>query len=1002
MRIVGLLVLLCGVGSAQEAKLEQLRNLGKAFYENPTTQAEAVTAFKQALDLAPKSSRERLNYGLALLRAARGPEAIIELLRVQKEQPALPHTWFTLGIEYKKQGETAKALEQMRGAVRIDPKEPMIQYNLGAVLKQGGDNAGAILAFEKAASLDANLAGAHFQLFNLYRQTGKAKEAQAQLAAFQALKKQTEGAAVPEDVDWSQYSEIYDPKPTPPARDLTPVKWQPKKVADRWLGAIAFGDQVLYWDGSGPSLGGKRIGVVSGTLSVSTGDYDNDGLVDLCVVGSTSAVLLKNTTGGWKLIPLPVSGGFNKCVFLDYDHDYDLDLVLLGERQVLLRNQGSAGFADKTADFPFAGGTAVDAVVTRMIPDTRGFDLIVSYAEGGGALYRDLLLGKYAREPLGILPAGARALSAGDVNQDSGQDLVYSVGDDVMVSFGGKPGVAVKGVRGRGVIADLHNDGRLEVVAGVAAVDLNGDGKTDIVEESAGNWTEKLNVTPGVNKWLRIGLEGVKNLKTAPGAEIELRVWGLYQKKAYDGFAVRFGIGKASVADVVRITWPNGLIQNEMKQAAGPGLKYKEAQRLSGSCPIVWSWNGKEFEYITDVLGVAPLGASAGDGTFFTADHDEYIAVAGEQLKANAEGMLEIRLTEELSEAAYFDQVRLLAVDHPEGTRVLSNEKWKGPPFPEFRLYGVKEPIHAVKATDEGGRDVTLLLAARDRSYPNGFERTVAGVAKKHSLTLDFGKAAAKNDAILVLHGWVDWADGSTFIASAQEGKPLESPVLQVKNKRGEWVTAIDDMGMPSGKPKTIVVNLKSKFLSANREVRIVTNLCVYWDEIYLGETSAEPENLVTALSVSGANLQFRGFSPSTIHPERKQPEEFTYANPEPVSLWNPTPGMYTRYGEVTALTRDLDDKLVVMGSGDELRLQFAVAGLPTLKPGWRRDYLLHVDGWAKDRDANTAYSQSVTPLPFHQMGTYPYKLDSVRAPNADWQREYNTRPALQLLRPLH
>ncbi len=1000
MKIVMLLAV-CGLCAAQDAKLEQLRNLGKAFYENPTTQKEAVTTLKQALDLAPKSARERLNYGLALLRAARGPEGIAELLRVQKEQPALPHTWFTLAIEYKKQGETAKALEQIRGAVKIDPKEPMIQYNLGAVLKQSGDNAGAIAAFEKASALDSNLAGARFQLFNLYRQAGKAKEAQTQLAAFQALKKQTEGAAVPEDVDWCQYSEIYDPKPVPPARDLTPVKWQPKKVADRWLGAMAFGDQVLYWDGSGPSLGGKRIAVVSGTLNVAAGDYDNDGLVDLCVVGSTSAVLLKNTTGGWKLIPLPVSGGFNKCVFMDYDHDYDLDLVLLGERQVLLRNQGSEGFKDKTEDFPFAGGTAVDAVVTRMIPDTRGFDLIVSYVEGGGALYRDLLLGKYARETLEILPSGAKGLSAGDVNQDSVPDLVYSVGDAVMLSLGGKPGVAVKGIRGRGVIADLHNDGRLEVVAGVAAVDLNGDGKTDIVEESAGSWTEKLNVTPGLNKWLRISLEGVKNLKTAPGAEIELRVGGLYQKKAYDGFPLRFGLGKAAAVEVVRITWPNGLIQNEMKQAAGPGLKYKEAQRLSGSCPIVWSWNGREFEYITDVLGVAPLGASAGDGTFFPTDHDEYIAVSGEQLKANAEGMLEMRLTEELSEAAYFDQVRLLAVDHAEGTRVLSNEKWKGPPFPEFRLYGVKEAIHAVKATDERGQDVTGLLAARDRTYPNSFERTAAGAAKKHALTLDFGKAAVKNDAILVLHGWVDWADGSTFIASAQEGKPLESPVLQVKNKRGEWVTAIDDMGMPSGKPKTIVVNLKGKFLSANREVRIVTNLCVYWDEIYLGESSAEPETRVTALSAAGASLQFRGFSPSTIHPERKQPEEFTYANPEPVSLWNPTPGMYTRYGEVTALTRDLDDKLVVMGSGDELRLQFAAAGLPALKPGWRRDYLLHVDGWAKDRDANTAYSQSVSPLPFHEMGSYPYRLDKVKAPGGDWQREYNTRPALRLLRPL-
>jgi len=36
------------------------RNLGKAFYENPTTQYQAVTELKAALDLAPDSARERL------------------------------------------------------------------------------------------------------------------------------------------------------------------------------------------------------------------------------------------------------------------------------------------------------------------------------------------------------------------------------------------------------------------------------------------------------------------------------------------------------------------------------------------------------------------------------------------------------------------------------------------------------------------------------------------------------------------------------------------------------------------------------------------------------------------------------------------------------------------------------------------------------------------------------------------------------------------------------
>ncbi|MFN7545810.1 MAG: hypothetical protein ACK5TN_23785, partial [Acidobacteriota bacterium] len=141
-------------------------------------------------------------------------------------------------------------------------------------------------------------------------------------------------------------------------------------------------------------------------------------------------------------------------------------------------------------------------------------------------------------------------------------------------------------------------------------------------------------------------------------------------------------------------------------------------------------------------------------------------------------------------------------------------------------------------------------------------------------------------------------------------------------------------------------------------------------------------------------------FSPSLIHPERKQPEEFLYDNPEPTSLWNPTPGLYTRYGDVLPLATALDDRLIVMGSGDELRLEFDPSSLPALPAGWSRTYLLHVDGWAKDRDANTALSQNVAPLPFHSMSAYPYTRET--SPGDPAAKDFNTRPALNLLRRLY
>jgi hypothetical protein len=417
---------------------------------------------------------------------------------------------------------------------------------------------------------------------------------------------------------------------------------------------------------------------------------------------------------------------------------------------------------------------------------------------------------------------------------------------------------------------------------------------------------------------------------------------------------------------------------------------------------MIWTWNGHEFRFITDVLGVAPLGARAGDGSYFPVDHVEYVQIPGAALDP-VDNHYEVRVTEELSEVSYLDQIQLYAVDHAAGTEIFTNEKFKSPPYPEFRLFRVERRIYPKTARDGHGTDVLPQLIAKDRRYPDHFRRSETGVAELHSLDLDFGSAAPSGKAILVLNGWVDWPDGSTFLRASQESEAgLVMPSLQVQDARGTWKTVNPDMGMPAGKPKTIVVPVE--FLSANRKVRIVTNLCVYWDEIFLSEGASDAGVTPKPVPFDSAELHFRGFSETRIDPQRKQPDTFFYDRVSPTSFWNPTPGLYTRYGRVDNLLRDVDDQLVIMGSGDEVSLKFPVAALPTLRAGWTRDFLLKVDGWAKDRDPNTAFSSTVQPLPFHGMSRYPYPANEHfprDAAHDSYQRTYNTRPAAVLLRPL-
>lgn len=958
--LVSLLAVSCA-HPVDQAALDRHRNLGKAYYENPTSKQKAVEEFKQALALNPKSAREKLNYAIALLRVeGHEPEAVKLLEEVQKQDPALPHTWFNLGIYYRRQGDTARAIKEFEGMIALTPNEPIAHLQLGTLYQQKHRIADAETQLKIAATLDPQLAAARFQLYNLERLAGKPDEAKMYLADFQRIQQIQKSWVIPEDPAWCSYAEIYDP----PAARATPAAAPQPNYTDTRLSAdpadaLALIDStgsgqtdVLAWSAKGIQLllRGRQLASATGleslkdVIDVAPGDFDNDGLMDLCILTTHGPELYRNTGGKFVREPAKLPARrFSRAVWLDYDHDYDLDLVLLGPEPALLRNQGPDNWEDHTADFPFIKGDVSAAEKIRMDPDSKAFDLVVSYHDHAPVLYRDLLGGRYKVETFNFQPSVPR-------NQ---------------------------------VFADFETPGRRDSVI------VNADGSIHYLR----------NPNPFRN-WIRVRLKGIRALKLAQDTLVEIKAGTLYRSHFYDGVPLLFDTGDNSTVDVVRITWPNGLIQNEVQQAANQTHTIEEAQRLSGSCPMIWTWDGQQFEFITDVLGVAPLGARSGDGTFFPVDHQEFIQIPGAALQPK-DGRYEVRISEELSEVSYLDQVRLLAVDHPAGAEIFTNEKFKSPPYPDFRLFAVTRRIYPRAAHDDRGGNVLPQLLAKDQRYPAGFRRSETGIADLHTLDLDFANAAPSGKAVLLLNGWVDWPDGSTFRRASQESaEGLVMPYLQVRDSHGQWKTVDPDMGMPAGKPKTIAVPIE--FLSASREVRIVTNLCVYWDEIFLSENTADPALTPTAAPLESADLHFRGFSATRIDPARRQPDTFFYSRVSPVSFWNPTPGLYTKYGAVDELLQSVDDRLVIMGSGDELQLRFAA--LPAPRPGLIRDYVLKVDGWAKDRDPNTAFSSTVEPLPFHAMSRYPYPPTERYPHDAAhdrYQLEYNTRPARTLLPPL-
>jgi hypothetical protein len=195
-------------------------------------------------------------------------------------------------------------------------------------------------------------------------------------------------------------------------------------------------------------------------------------------------------------------------------------------------------------------------------------------------------------------------------------------------------------------------------------------------------------------------------------------------------------------------------------------------------------------------------------------------------------------------------------------------------------------------------------------------------------------------------------------------------------------------------------VDLTGKFLSRDHHVRIVTNLCVYWDRIFFttNDRVLQPDR---EIQPEYADLHYRGFSTPATDPSHVRPDHYEYASLLKRAPWNPMRGFYTRYGNVEKLLGHADNQLVVMSTGDEMTVRFSAGGFPPPRPGWVRSFFLDATGYAKDGEPNTAYSATVAPLPFHSMTNYP-PAPKDRAPESEaygeYLKEYQTRPSYQMI----
>ena len=779
----------------------------------------------------------------------------------------------------------------------------------------------------------------------------------------------------------------------------------------------------------------ERIPLPVAADGLSISDLDNDGLLDLLAFGAGGLGYwrgdgqggLDEATAELGLEGLKAAAAAQ----LDYDIEGDLDLVLGGDQGLeLLRNnlQGPLlAVGGKT--LPGASRPVRDLVATDLDRD-GDLDLVVAHASGLQFL-RNLRQGTFEdatdEAGLGGAPA-ARTLLAEDLDRDGWPDLV-AAGEGLRVlwneaaTFPASPQLLAAGTFEAVVAFDGDLDGRRDLAAAgpaalvllqqqgdgtflerqvpdaprgfsdLASLDADQDGDPDLLAIGEGGLFQLTNTTSSENSWLTLRLRGLdqgnsKNNLLGLGATIEVFSGDAYQFFEASRDLHTIGLGSLDRADVLRVVWTNGVPQNRL-QVAGRQLVVEE-QVLKGSCPFLYAWNGEEMAFVTDLLWGAPLGMPVAAGVWAGADPQELVRVDG---AVPRDGRYDLRITEELWEAAFFDFVRLWVVDHPQGVEVASSLRIELGRKVEDRVLASRRVRPVEGAWDAAGREVTGRVRTRDEVYADGYRRSAyQGIAEEPwAFTFDLGEAPGRG-VRLHLDGWIFPADASLNLAVDQRTDLVWTPPrLEVETGQG-WQVLMPTMAFPAGKTKTMIIDTPPLPAGARR-LRIVTTQWLSWDRVAWTVNPVDEEARVVArLAPMRADLRYRGFSEAR-RSAPNGPHVFVYGSRLEGSPWLPFPGAYTRFGDVLGLLEEADDRSVVLAPGDEIQLLFDGAHLAPPGPGWQRTVFLESHGWDKDADRNTYAAQQVEPLPFRAMSGYPYGADEAPPEHFEsYRQEWLTR----------
>ncbi|MGA9982995.1 MAG: CRTAC1 family protein, partial [Acidobacteriaceae bacterium] len=769
--------------------------------------------------------------------------------------------------------------------------------------------------------------------------------------------------------------------------------------------------------------------VAPGPDSIAPMDFNYDFQTDLVLAGAGGVRFMRqdspakftDVTAQTKLPRSIVDGKTAGAWALDIEADGDLE-VLLGTPSgaaTVLRNNGDGTF---TPTHPFPGVSGIRQFVWADLDNDGNPDASILDGDGHLVVFHNERSGNFRQIAVPANLGVVKALAAADTSSSGRLDLLVVRADGAIVRLTQEgeswtqaeiarvpDAASVLNGSVRLATADLDNNGAADLLltAGgqretaliwlansdgsymlmdhpvnaervFAAADVDHTGRLDLLGlDAAGEPVKAVNHGTKNYHWQVVRTRAVTATgdqrinSFGVGGKVQIRSGLLLQAQAITGPQEHFGLGTWTETDVARILWPNGVVNAEFALQADQEVLAQ--QRLKGSCPFLFAWDGEEMRFVKDTV---PWGSAIGLrinnlGSARIAATEEWYKIPRQDL-APSDGAYDLRITGELWETYYYDWLELMTVDHPQGTEVFVDERFVVPPV-KLAITVTDEPHAIAHAVDDRGNDVTDILRSLDGRYLDTFGRgQYQGVTRDHFVEIDLGNDVPKDGPLyLIARGWVHPSDSSINVALGQGRHEQPEPLsLEISDGHGGWAIARRNLGFPAGRNKICLIDLTGVFRpGVARKLRLRTNLEVYWDQIEWARGLPKTPLHVTHTEPSTADLHYRGYS--TIHQANASSPEIPNYNhlASTTQIWPDLEGYYTRYGDVRELLQKIDDRYVIMNAGDEMSLRFPAPAAPAA--GWVRDYVIAGDGWIKDGDYNSTNSATVRPLPYHARTVY-------------------------------